>query len=437
MAKTDTEIHHIELLLTLDYLLNHTDEDHPASQQDICRHATKYGLQYKGGVAGDDVKRQRIAKCLEFLEEITNDFTDDVPFVLETTESGKYYVEQKNGLDSSQVAKIIAAIKNDKYTRNDDVEFLVDRILSTFGTSEQNKEDIKRESNRLLRGVKKLDKESLRKIRLVDKAYKENRLIKIHHKILRPETQKWDEFDMWYKVYLIKEFRDKLYAFLLPVSMGNIRMRFIFDPIELITIADGPDKFVLNYDDDENKDFGDCEELFRRNQPRLAEKYGSLDNYVERTIIPIGGKASIITFRFNLNLKDIIKKSFENYFNEDFRYQEIAIYKNVEQEIKKLANELGSFEIIYTDEPDGKKPPTHGLVNFSVSEKSFKAWLLTDPYGEGHVCMADFVTILKPSTMYEELADYHYRKLGRLAKYLPRKMKDSMFNALINMYGAD
>ena len=59
MAFSDTRIHQIELLLTLDYLLRFTDEDHPATQQDICRHATDFGLKY-------DAK----AKRLEFCEDI-------------------------------------------------------------------------------------------------------------------------------------------------------------------------------------------------------------------------------------------------------------------------------------------------------------------------------------------------------------------------------
>ena len=38
MALSDTKIHQIELLITLDYLLNYTDEDHPATQIDICEY---------------------------------------------------------------------------------------------------------------------------------------------------------------------------------------------------------------------------------------------------------------------------------------------------------------------------------------------------------------------------------------------------------------
>ena len=43
MAHSDTRIHQIELLLTLDYLLNYTDEFNPATQIDICEHARSNG----------------------------------------------------------------------------------------------------------------------------------------------------------------------------------------------------------------------------------------------------------------------------------------------------------------------------------------------------------------------------------------------------------
>ena len=118
MAHSDTRIHQIELLLTLDYLLNYTDEFNPATQIDICEHARKYGLKFdKNAKTGNQVRRQRISECLKFLRQITDEFTDDVPFVLETTDSGKYYIEQRHGLNESQVAKILAAISNDKYTK--------------------------------------------------------------------------------------------------------------------------------------------------------------------------------------------------------------------------------------------------------------------------------------------------------------------------------
>lgn len=158
------DIHQVEMLLTLDYLLHYTDENHPATQIDICEHAKEFGLKYdKNAEKGNQVRRQRISKCLKLLDEISDSFPEKLPFVLEKTDSGKYYVEQRNGVDEQQIAKILAAITNDKYTKDEDVSFLKDRVLSAFSTSEENKNTIELEYKSLLRGVKKLDKKAIEK----------------------------------------------------------------------------------------------------------------------------------------------------------------------------------------------------------------------------------------------------------------------------------
>ena len=91
MKHENSKINRIELLLTLDYLLHHTDEDHPATQVDICEYANKYGLKFdKNAKQRNQVRRQRIGECLKFLNEVADKFTNEIPFVLETTESGKY-----------------------------------------------------------------------------------------------------------------------------------------------------------------------------------------------------------------------------------------------------------------------------------------------------------------------------------------------------------
>ena len=58
------DIHQVEMLLTLDYLLHYTDEKHPATQIDICEHAKEFGLKYdKNSEKGNQVRRQRT--CFE------------------------------------------------------------------------------------------------------------------------------------------------------------------------------------------------------------------------------------------------------------------------------------------------------------------------------------------------------------------------------------
>lgn len=117
MAFSDTRIHQIELLLTLDYLLRFTDENHPATQIDICRHANNFGLKYDSKAkSSNDVRRQRIGDCLKFLMEVTSKFPEEAPFILQQNNSGKYYIESKNYLSEDQVIKILAAVKNYRYT---------------------------------------------------------------------------------------------------------------------------------------------------------------------------------------------------------------------------------------------------------------------------------------------------------------------------------
>lgn len=436
MALSDTRIHQIELLLTLDYLLNYTDEFNPATQIDICEHARKYGLKFdKNAKTGNQVRRQRIGECLKFLRQITDDFTDDVPFVLETTDSGKYYIEQRHGLNESQVAKILAAISNDKYTKDEDVSFLIDRILSAFSTSEENRRIIDSEYKRLLRGGKKYDKETIRKINLIERAYREGKMIKIKFSVIDPDNKKVVDYFFWYRVYLIKEFHNKPYAFMLPIGQINVDEKigrlqffngFLYEPIEKIDVANEPERNVLCDDLDEHRDF---EELFRKKCPNQARKYGTIDNMLEQNILPNGGKACIVSFYFNLGLKDILRRSFEEFFSESFRYQETNMIADIEHQIKDFVGGMDNWQIV-TEEPQKNEYPKYGLVNISVDNNSFKSWLLSDPHGDGSVCIADMVRIIKPLSLNEDLANYFSEKLLKRVDYLVGGSKHRLMTAI-------
>lgn len=436
MALSDTRIHQIELLLTLDYLLNYTDEFNPATQIDICEHARKYGLKFdKNAKTGNQIRRQRISECLKFLRQITDDFTDDVPFVLEKTDSGKYYIEQRHGLNESQVAKILAAISNDKYTKDEDVSFLIDRILSAFSTSEENRRIIDSEYKRLLRGGKKYDKETIRKINLIERAYREGKMIKIKFSVIDPDNKKVVDYFFWYRVYLIKEFHNKPYAFMLPIGQINVDEKigrlqffngFLYEPIEKIDVANEPERNVLCDDLDEHRDF---EELFRKKCPNQARKYGTIDNMLEQNILPNGGKACIVSFYFNLGLKDILRRSFEEFFSESFRYQETNMIAGIENQIKDFVGGMDNWQIV-TEEPQKNEYRKYGLVNISVDNNSFKSWLLSDPHGDGSVCIADMVRIIKPLSLNEDLANYFSEKLLKRVDYLVGGSKHRLLSAI-------
>lgn len=425
MTFSDTKIHQIELLLTLDYLLNYTDEFNPATQIDICEHARKYGLRFdKNAKTGNQVRRQRISGCLKFLKQITDDFTDDIPFVLETTNSGKYYIEQRHGLNESQVAKILAAISNDKYTKDEDVSFLIDRILSAFSTSEENRRIIDSEYKRLFRGGKKYDKETIRKINLVERAYREGKMIKIKFSVTDPNSKKVVDYFFWYRVYLIKEFHNIPYAFMLPIGQIDVNEKtgrllffngYLFEPIEKIDIVNASERNVLCDDLDEHRSF---EELFRKHCPNQARKYGTIDKMLEQNILPNGGKTYIVSFYFNLGLKDILRRSFEEFFSESFRYQETNMIAGIDNR-ENVTKELQKNEC-----------PKYGLVNISVDNKSFKSWLLSDSHGDGSVCIADMIHIIKPLSLNEDLANYFSEKLLKRIDYLTVGSKNRLMTAI-------
>ena len=139
MAKRkEFEIRLTETLIAIEYLLIYTDKKHPAMAQDICRYArNKYGLKFADdtkNTAGDEIKRQRVVEELDFLRKVTNgDYADSFPFVVSKTsgERGKYYIS-KNCFTNDELIKIIAAIRNDKYTRQLDTENLTKTLIHFF-----------------------------------------------------------------------------------------------------------------------------------------------------------------------------------------------------------------------------------------------------------------------------------------------------------------
>ncbi len=429
MALPDTLIHRAELLITLDYLLNHTDEKHPATQQDICRYARNFGFKYVDNAkVGNDVRRQRIGDVLKFLEVTSADFPDNFPFIMETTNSGKYYIDQKNGLHKEQIASVLAAIKNDKYTKDEDTDYLIKQVLNAFGTSEDNRQEILKEYQILVRGVKKEDKETMRKIHLINKSYKENKLIKAS----------FNGVDYtWFKVYFAKEYKNRLHVFLLPAfkSASKRKNNFIFDAIENINIAPGKESVVLNQDEKENKDYLDCNKIFKHTNPELANKYRTLDNMIEKQIMPGDGKTCIVTFSFDLTFVDEIKRSFESFFNEEFWYQEtttdVMKYKTT---IEDVLMGMDNW-VVVGDEPTIDKAPTHGLANVSVNNEAFKQWLLSSLSTKDDLHIIDFVEILKPVSILKEIADYHFYELVKNAPLLSGEQLDILHGMIMECSG--
>lgn len=435
----DTVLHRIELLLTLDYLLNYTDIDHPATQQEICRHARDFGLKYEGGKPGDDVRRQRIGDCLQWLQSICYKFedTDKIPFVINSTDSGKFYIEEKNHLNEEQIIKILAAVQNDKYTKDEDTDLLINKLLDSL-SNKHNREFYLKELEKENKRVKKFNASVNRKLRLVNKAFKEKKCILIIQSHFGRVTQ--DNKDrasfvynvvdksgvqlgtidekVYCRVYRIEEHNNKPYAILIPINQHGI----IFDAIQNLAIPNLPEREVLMEDE---TDDDRLEELFKANNKYLSKYYGSLDEYVDQQIMPEEGLAFKSSFYFDYRYVDRVRKSFEEYFGIDmpvikcnnFRIDDSATHRGGALELPHKADKYA----IECEEFDGNGCPRYGVVNLMINKNALVSWLFNNPN------VADVVDVVSPDSINSLLGN---RFLGMFLKYQDEVGEETIEKAL-------
>ena len=420
MAFSDTRIHQIELLLTLDYLLRFTDEDHPATQQDICRHATDFGLKYDSKAkSGNDVRRQRIADCLKFLMDVTTQFSEEVPFVLETTPSGKYYIDQKNYLSEEQIIKVLAAVQNDKYTQDEDTEFLIERLLDSL-SNVYNRDHYKNELSKLNKGVKKYNLATSRKIRLVNKAYRDGKMIKIRYEIRDINKVDIHIYDFWYRVYKIKEYKNKPYAILIPIYTKDIIFYrgFIFDTIENLNIPKGPDKDVLCDDFDQKRDL---DKLFKEKSRWSRKYYDSPESMIEENKMPVSGIAFKTSFYVKKAFIKFVKPSFEEFFSTNFDCVPCTSFDTVE--LKDVDPKKNKNDFIIPHQLKAGEEPQFFVVNTYIDEDAFMSWLVSDVHGNGYTSISDMVTVVGPDTFNKRLYDFY---IGHAKKYINRLTPESV-----------
>ena len=438
MAK-DKELHHRELLITLDYLLNHTDEFHPATTEAICKFANeKYDLHYNGAgksMEGNEIDRRRVGELLHFIDDFCNKY--ELPFVLQQTSGGKYYVEQKNYLNEEQIAKILAAVVNDRYTHDEDTEFLVNRLLEVLSTSEHNRKFLEDNYKRLLSNTKKLSISVNRKLKALKKALDEKRAICLVHtrfgKIDKENVLdafhsgnknkriflRQIEERLYCRVYRIEEHNNKPYAILIPIIHKGV----IFDAVDNLPIAIGlPDRELFN-EDEEREDR--LEQLFKMNNSALYRLYGSLDEYINKHIIPDRGFAFKTSFYFRYKYLESVKNSFEEFFGIDLPVipcRSFSIDENVAK--KAIAIETpfktDKYAIKCLPLKEGEEPTT-AVVNITINRNAFLVWLESNPN------IAEAITVVAPESLNAELAFYH---LDMLIKYKNHLDKDVIYNAL-------
>lgn len=432
MKRTNAQIYQTELLLTLDYLLNYTDKDHPATQQDICKHATDFGLKYDPKATnGNDVRRQRVGECLQFLQYICYKFEDTgkIPFVIETTEAGKFYVEEKNHLNNEEIIKILAAVKNDKYTKDDDASILIEKLLDLFSNC-YNRNYFKEQLELSNKAVNRYTNSANRKIWLVSKAFKQGKMIKIRWEIYDRNGKDIHVYDLWYRVYKIQEFNSRLYAILLPVSTGQFifYQGIIFDQIQNLNIPNGRESEILLQDFDEHRDLN---KLFAKTNKSDFKLYGDIDKMLEANKRPEGGKASVFSFYFHLGVQKFVEKSFKEFFSRPLDFIKCASFDVLEEKPKEETvdslMETNKGLLIPHKLKNGERPE-YGLVNVSLNIRAFKSWVLSDPHEEGFINIGDMITIVGSRFIKESLAYYYYKHLMKNKDYLKDNAKKDLLN---------
>lgn len=421
MAFSDTRIHQIELLLTLDYLLRFTDENHPATQIDICRYANDFGLKYDSKAkSGNDVRRQRIGDCLKFLMEVTSKFPEEAPFILQQNDSGKYYIESKNYLSEDQVIKILAAVKNDRYTQDEDTSLLIERLLDSL-SNVHNRGYFIDELDKLNKGVRKYSPAVNRKIRLVTKAYTEGKMIKI--RIIIYDGPKPITYYFWYRVYSIKEFRNTPYAILIPISTGSIVFfrNYIFDTIENLDIPSGPDKDVLLDDLDSNRDL---DQLFMQRTRLARRRYNSPSSLLRETMMPVSGIACKVGFYFNGAFAHQVKSSFEEMFSTKLECVPCASFNIIDT--KGIDPKTNEKDYIIPDPLKEGESKRYYVANIFIDQMAFMSWLTSKAYNTGGADISNMVIVVAP----QFINDYLYRYYMDHAKKIRNLVSEEFANKI-------
>lgn len=410
MGRSDTAIHNVELLLTLDYLLNHTDKKHPAKQLDICRYAaTQYGLKFdEEKQAGNEVRRDRIGECLKFLWTVSDKFQDKVPFTIERTKAGKYYMAQKTHLDEEGVIQILSAVKNDKYIEGEDAKRLSHLLLCAL-TNEENHDRLTKEAEKRSANPWKYDRSMTRKLNLLKRAQKEGKTILIRRELFRkigPNHQSY--YDVRCRVYKIMEFGGQPYAFLIPVSEARFKPSkgFYFEPIAVINI---PDVSNILCEDDER----DLDELVRQRW-KLTPHYNgqSIDSLIQTNKKPIEGFTIKVSFYFHEVSRPYVQSSFEDFFSRKLPYTRCSSFQRVDE--SKVTRKNDKYYLA----PHPQKEGDWYVVNTMVDRSAFLSWLLSDMIGEGRAHTIDTIKLVGPSFLKREIYKFYLKHAKRYANGL-------------------
>ena len=270
MSRKHNEVSYIDLLVTLDYLLNKTNKEHPTFTVDMCRYARdEYDLSYSEDTkVGNQVKHTRFAACLSFLWDAYNEYPGAFPFILKKTPKGRYYIEDKYHLDEEQKIKLLSAVKNDKDISNKETNIIIDNLLFLL----TNQYDVDYYKSKIVtrdKSVRKPTAKEKKKIKQLQQALEEEKLVILNRQIYR--DGKMTNKSLYCRVYQLKEYKNQLYAILIPVA-------------DKVLICDYVGNLDIVEDELYEDDPRDLEkELFDRNEA-FSYFYKDLDELIDSLI---------------------------------------------------------------------------------------------------------------------------------------------------------
>jgi len=402
------EVSYTDLLITLDYLLTRTNEDHPANTSEMCRYARdEYGLVYReneDNSVGNQVKHTRFAQCIDFLFDFSNKHPGSLPFVLKRKNGhGKAYIEYKYNFDNEQIVKLLAAVRNDKYTSNKDADIIIDNLLYLL-SNVYNQDELEQKVEDFTNHVNKPNALTKRRIKIVQKALNEGKMFQIERDVF--ENGKMHKESFYCRVYQIKEYRNRLYAILLPIAKHFV----ICDAIENLKIKED----TLMEDDERN-----LEKEFMERSSYASYFFENFDDMIGKNKIPTNLVATRVSFYFDYDNYELIKNSFENFFSES---PEIILCNKFNVSDKKgLSLKSNEYFIDPVKLNDGETP-THCVVNLVVNKTAFESWLISDPLGTGEVLIADLINIAGPESLNTYLAEFFKEKFKKYEKYLIKNL---------------
>ena len=405
---SDTQIHRIELLLTLYYLFKFSDAKHPVSQLDICRYATNFGLKFdEENIAGNDIRRQRIKDTLVFLEELSTRYKDSFPFKISSTEKGKYFLEKRYNLSKGDIFNIIFSIENNRFIKEEVAKDLKEKVFKVF-SSQHEKKELEKTLTQILSPNNKYSTYTTNVLGTLMNAIKKEKIVKLKRLNYEYDVSLKDyalkDNSKRYRVYTIKEYNGKLFAILIAISDGEI----ICEDIRSICIT-GQKKWVFADDLIKNRDLN---RLFIANN--IENK--SLDTYMKEAKIPLNKNTRNISFSFKCLYLRMVETSFRDYFNQQLPFEIVENFKT-EKTIKGTALKSSNKELrmklteVYKNSRQIIDEQYDVIVNLLINEDAFIEWILSN------LGFAENITIYD-ETINRRLAKHYKNLANKFEKYL-------------------